>query len=270
MVRDWEGSTRSVWRILSTSALMKKTDSIAGSSIIPTWPQYSWRPSSSTTSSVSTLSSDSPQTGRNISSYSHCWTSTLSTVKLILVENWSIRMIFQRLQNWSTPSTRIQWSEWRRREILTRTSDFMRCSWSLSLPLSLSVLSWLNHGVRNIFNVYIFNGVITFKLQLGHPNLYLDEDGLKYILYHDSIYGPIVFILTFSLSVFSASLGLAKCLKSGVARTISAGGCLDGLLSARHLLAFFACGVCLVARGLCLGLVSFVSNLLRYNQHLII
>ena len=69
------------------------------------------------------------------------------------------------------------------------------------------------------------------------------------------------FLITFSLSVFSASLGLAKCLKNGVARTIGDGGCLDGLLSCRHLLAYFACGLCLGAKGACLGFVSTgVSN----------
>ena len=71
--------------------------------------------------------------------------------------------------------------------------------------------------------------------------------------------GYIEFIITYSLSVFSASLGLAKCLKNGVARPIGDGGCLDGLLSCRHLLAFFACGLCLGARGACLGMVG-VSN----------
>ena len=68
------------------------------------------------------------------------------------------------------------------------------------------------------------------------------------------------FIITFSLSVFSASLGLAKCLKNGVARTIGDGGCLDGLLSCRHLLAFSACGLCLMTRADCLGFVSPVRN----------
>ena len=61
------------------------------------------------------------------------------------------------------------------------------------------------------------------------------------------------FLITFSLSVFSASLGLAKCLKNGVARPIGDGGLLDGLLSARHLLAFFACAASAAARGWCLG-----------------
>ena len=80
--------------------------------------------------------------------------------------------------------------------------------------------------------------------------------------------GFIEFFITFSLSVFSASLGLAKCLKNGVARPIGDGGLLDGLLSARHLLAFFACASCLVARAVCLGFVTdpiYVSN---HNLHL--
>ena len=72
--------------------------------------------------------------------------------------------------------------------------------------------------------------------------------------------GASEFLITYSLSIISASLGLAKCLKNGVARPIGAGGCLDGLLSARHLLAFFASGFSSVARGTCLGLVADPPN----------
>ena len=68
--------------------------------------------------------------------------------------------------------------------------------------------------------------------------------------------GKIEFFITFSLSAFSASLGLSKCLKNGVARIIGEGGCLDGLLSARYLLAFFTCALCSLARGACLGIVT--------------
>ena len=46
------------------------------------------------------------------------------------------------------------------------------------------------------------------------------------------------FLITFSLSVFSASFGLAKCLKNGVAGTFQPGGVLDGLCSVQFLLAF--------------------------------
>ena len=45
------------------------------------------------------------------------------------------------------------------------------------------------------------------------------------------------FFTTYITSIISASLGLAKCMKNGG----GPGGCLDGLLSCRHLLAVFAC-----------------------------
>ena len=64
------------------------------------------------------------------------------------------------------------------------------------------------------------------------------------------------FFTTYATSIISASLGLAKCLKNGVARPIGPGGRLDGLLSCRHLLALFASGFCLGARGGCLGIVN--------------
>ena len=83
----------------------------------------------------------------------------------------------------------------------------------------------------------------------------IGDTSLNHILSGDGTItdGSTEFYITFFLSLFSASLGLVKCLKNGVARPIGAGGCLDGLLSARHLLAFFACGVCLVVRGGSLG-----------------
>ena len=46
------------------------------------------------------------------------------------------------------------------------------------------------------------------------------------------------FLITFFFSVFSASFGLAKCLKNGVAGTFQPGGVLDGLCSVQFLLAF--------------------------------
>ena len=80
-------------------------------------------------------------------------------------------------------------------------------------------------------------------------NIIANEDSA---LFHAGI----EFMTTYATSIISASLGLAKCLKNGVARPIGPGGCLDGLLSCRHLLAFFASGFCLGARGACLGLVN--------------
>ena len=50
------------------------------------------------------------------------------------------------------------------------------------------------------------------------------------------------FWITFSLSLLSASIGLAKCLKNGVAGTFQSGGILDGLCSVQFILAFLGKG----------------------------
>ena len=69
------------------------------------------------------------------------------------------------------------------------------------------------------------------------------------------------FSTTYAISIISAALGLAKCLKNGVARPIAPGGPFDGLLSGKFLLAFLASGMGLVARGICIGLaVERVSH----------
>ena len=73
------------------------------------------------------------------------------------------------------------------------------------------------------------------------------------------------FVITFIISIISAVLGLVKCLKNGVARPIGEGGCLDGLLSVRTALAFFASGITLMCRGLCLGFVVWVINILLFT-----
>ena len=70
------------------------------------------------------------------------------------------------------------------------------------------------------------------------------------------MYNGFVFFTTYITSIISASLGLAKCLKNGVARPIGPGGRLDGLFSGRHLFAFFASVFCLAARGACIGIVN--------------
>lgn len=65
------------------------------------------------------------------------------------------------------------------------------------------------------------------------------------------------FWITFSLSVFSATFGLAKCLKNGVAGTFQPGGVLDGLCSVQFLLAFLASGSCTISKGfLIIGLIK--------------
>ena len=88
-----------------------------------------------------------------------------------------------------------------------------------------------------------------------------NDSSLDKILFNEDstiIFSPETeFFTTYITSIVSASLGLAKCLKNGVVRPLGPGGCLDGLLSCRHLLAFFASGFCLGARGGCLGIVNF-------------
>ena len=70
------------------------------------------------------------------------------------------------------------------------------------------------------------------------------------------------FFLTYFLSIISACLGFAKCLKNGVARPIAPGGPVDGLLSGRFILAFIASGCCLVAKGFCINYFNITrSNL---------
>ena len=61
------------------------------------------------------------------------------------------------------------------------------------------------------------------------------------------------FFTTYAISVISAALGLAKCLKNGVARPIAPGGPLDGLLTGKFLLAFLASGVVLGTRAACIS-----------------
>lgn len=70
------------------------------------------------------------------------------------------------------------------------------------------------------------------------------------------IYGgksSLLFFFTYVTSLLSASLGLAKCLKYGVARPIRPGGSLDGLLTGRFLLAFISSALCLIFKSVCLG-----------------
>ena len=63
----------------------------------------------------------------------------------------------------------------------------------------------------------------------------------------------IEFLTTYIISIISATLGLAKCLKNGVARPIAPGGTLNGLLTGKFLVAFLASLVVLVTRGVCIA-----------------
>ena len=71
------------------------------------------------------------------------------------------------------------------------------------------------------------------------------------------------FYTTYAISIISATLGLAKILKNGVARPIAPGGPLDGLLSGKFLLVFLATAGLLVARGVCIGPVSHQLSLIN-------
>ena len=68
------------------------------------------------------------------------------------------------------------------------------------------------------------------------------------------------FYASLSISFFSAALGLAKCLKNGVARILVSEGLLNGIISGRYILAFLACIMCLLARGACLGFASLLPR----------
>ena len=81
----------------------------------------------------------------------------------------------------------------------------------------------------------------------------------------DSIIGPyrstaeVWFFITFSISVLSASLGLAKCLQIGVCRTMGEGGPAGGLLGGKFLLAMLASAAVLVMKGWMIALTILVS-----------
>ena len=61
------------------------------------------------------------------------------------------------------------------------------------------------------------------------------------------------FLTTYIISIISAALGLAKCLKYGVARPFAPGGPLDGLLTCRFLIGFWACALVSSFRTACVA-----------------
>ena len=71
----------------------------------------------------------------------------------------------------------------------------------------------------------------------------------------------IEFFATYFISVTSAALGLAKCLKNGVARPIAPGGPLDGLLTGKFLAALGACAEVLMLRGGCIALSPVINGI---------
>ena len=73
--------------------------------------------------------------------------------------------------------------------------------------------------------------------------------------------GDGLFLVTFSLSVLSATFGVAKFIKSGPARMINNEKCLMGFCSATFILLFLNIAATLVGRGFIIG--TFVET--QYN-----
>ena len=114
--------------------------------------------------------------------------------------------------------------------------------------------------------VRISTTIFRIKIIIFVTDRSLHDDSLHNILFtYHRIYGlppsrdvaVVDFMITYVISIISAALGLAKCLKNGVARPIAPGGRLDGYLTWKFLLAFMASVVILVSRGLYFGLIYF-------------
>ena len=85
---------------------------------------------------------------------------------------------------------------------------------------------------------------------------------LKTLILGEDYYSTNLFFATLISSIVSASLGLAKGLLYGVARTISADGFADGVLSGRFLAASLASGSILISRAALFAL-QFLVNILK-------
>ena len=119
-----------------------------------------------------------------------------------------------------------------------------------------------NIGLHEVFLEAVPTTLIITAILVINSKFSNDSSLDKILFNEDStiVFSPETeFYTTYITSIVSASLGLAKCLKNGVVRPLGPGGCLDGLLSCRHLLAFFASFFCLGARGVCLGIVLMVG-----------
>jgi hypothetical protein len=79
----------------------------------------------------------------------------------------------------------------------------------------------------------------------------------------------VLFFVSFTTSVLSAGLGLAKCLKVGPCRVLAEGGCLGGLLAPRFLLIFAACLLSPLGKGLALA-SPFASGYLTTEHKLLV
>ena len=111
-----------------------------------------------------------------------------------------------------------------------------------AVPTTLIIFISSNLCKQNSKITIIFlNSYSDFKLLLIYivvqavSSSEVSDGGLRTILTDD--YSTLS-LITFFLSIFSSSFGLAKCLKTGVAGTFQHGGVLDGLCSGQFLLAF--------------------------------
>ena len=147
---------------------------------------------------------------------------------------------FQRPPGSSIFWLKIHPRERRKRKSLTKMSVYWKPAWSRCRQLSSSQLSGFQQV--NIKTIFFINLILFVTVEV-------DDSLNNIILNHQNIQ----FLTTYITSIISAALGLAKCLKNGVARPIAPGGPLDGLLTGKFVLAFLASGVGLVVRGLCIG-----------------
>ena len=149
-------------------------------------------------------------------------------------------------------------------------SDYLKPAWSQCLQLLSSQLSSfqplqvrMGTRIRRSIIFYIFadpnSSLFNIIFNPHSPSLFTRIFGLS----PSQVVASVEFLTTYVISIISAALGLAKCLKNGVARPIAPGGPLDGYLTGKFLLAFLASVVILVSRGLYFCLISFfiLSNL---------
>jgi hypothetical protein len=87
------------------------------------------------------------------------------------------------------------------------------------------------------------------------------ETGTQHIS-HD-IY---LFFFSYSISILSASLGLAKTLKTGPCKTLGEGGAVGGLCTGRFILLTLSMGITLVAKGLPMALAFAAISPSQVNQ----
>ena len=105
-----------------------------------------------------------------------------------------------------------------------------------------------------------YNYSYSLTLISGRTYVSIYNTSLRTIIFGDNLQSTILFVVTFTSSTFSASLGLARGLLTGVTRCIGPGGHLDGLLSGRFLIACLASGLILVTRTFIFSLHITVGN----------